>query len=254
MKKLAIIAAAAAFLGLAQAPTVQAAEGVDVPSRDWSFDGLFGTFDRAKQQRGLQVYKEVCAACHGLRLVSFRNLADLGYNEDEIRTIAADYQVEDGPDGDGEMFMRDGTASDRFPPPFPNENAARAANGGAYPPDLSLITKARENGSDYLYHLLTGYQDPPADVEMMDGMYYNAYFPGHQIAMAPPLMEGVVNYADGTPATVSQMSEDLTYFLTWAAEPHMEERKTMGMKVILFLLIFTGLLYAVKRKIWADLH
>lgn len=254
MKKLAIIAAAAAFLGLSQVPAAPAAEGVAVPSRDWSFDGLFGTFDRAKQQRGLQVYREVCAACHGLRLVAFRNLSALGYNEDEIRAIAADYQIEDGPDGDGEMFMREGTASDRYPSPFPNENAARAANGGAYPPDLSLITKARENGSDYLYALLTGYQDAPDDVEMMEGMYYNAYFPGHQIAMAPPLMEGSVSYADGTPATVSQMSEDLTYFLTWTAEPHLEQRKQMGMKVILFLLVFTGLLYAAKRKIWADLH
>ncbi|HLW28340.1 MAG TPA: cytochrome c1 [Kiloniellales bacterium] len=254
MKKLAIIAAAAAFLGLAQAPVVQAAEEVEIPSHDWSFSGMFGTFDRAKQQRGLQVYREVCAACHGLRLVAFRNLADLGYNEDEIRSLAADYQVEDGPDENGDMFMRDGVASDRFPAPFPNENAARMANNGALPPDLSLITKARQQGPDYLYHLLLGYQDPPAGVEMMDGMYYNAYFPGHQIAMAPPLMEGAISYADGTPATTQQMAEDVTYFLTWAAEPNLEARKQMGMKVILFLLIFTGLLYAVKRKVWADLH
>lgn len=254
MKKLAIIAAAAAFLGLAQAPDLQAAEGIEIPSHDWSFSGLFGTFDRAKQQRGLQVYREVCAACHSLRLVAFRNLTDLGYNEDEVRAIAADYQIEDGPDENGDMFIRDGLASDRFPPPFPNENAARAANGGAFPVDLSLITKARAAGPDYLFHLLIGYQDPPPDVEMMDAMYYNAYFPGHQIAMAPPLMEGVISYADGTPATVQQMAEDVTYFLTWAAEPHMEARKQMGMKVILFLLVFTGLLYAVKRKVWADLH
>ncbi|HLS69747.1 MAG TPA: cytochrome c1 [Kiloniellales bacterium] len=254
MKKLAIIAAAAAFLGLAQAPVVQAAEEIEIPSHEWSFSGLFGTFDRAKQQRGLQVYREVCAACHGLRLVAFRNLTDLGYNEDEIRSLAAEYQVEDGPDENGDMFMREGVASDFFPPPFPNENAARMANNGALPPDLSLITKARQQGPDYLYHLLLGYQDPPADVEMMEGMYYNAYFPGHQIAMAPPLMEGVVSYADGTPATTEQMAEDLTYFLTWAAEPNLEARKQMGMKVILFLLIFTGLLYAVKRKVWADLH
>lgn len=254
MKKLAIITAAAAFLGLAQAPVVQAAEEIEIPSHEWSFSGLFGTFDRAKQQRGLQVYREVCAACHGLRLVAFRNLTDLGYNEDEIRSLAAEYQIEDGPDENGDMFMREGVASDFFPPPFPNENAARMANNGALPPDLSLITKARQQGPDYLYHLLLGYQDPPADVEMMEGMYYNAYFPGHQIAMAPPLMEGVVSYADGTPATTEQMAEDLTYFLTWAAEPNLEARKQMGMKVILFLLIFTGLLYAVKRKVWADLH
>lgn len=254
MKKLAILAAAAALFGLAHAPAAQAAEIPSVPARDWSFSGLFGTFDRAKQQRGLQTYREVCAACHGLRLVAFRHLSALGYDEDEIRAIAADYQIEDGPDGDGEMFMRPGLASDRYPSPFPNENAARAANGGAYPPDLSLITKARKGGPDYLYALLTGYQDPPGDFQLMEGMYYNAYFPGHQIAMAPPLMEGAVTYADGTPATVSQMAEDLSYFLTWTAEPYLEQRKQMGMKVILFLLVFTGLLYAAKRKIWADLH
>jgi len=170
MKKLAIIAAAAAFLGLAQAPGLQAAENVEIPSHDWSFSGLFGTFDRAKQQRGLQVYRDVCAACHSLRLVSFRNLADLGYNEDEIRSLAADYQIEDGPDENGDMFMRPGVGSDSFPSPFPNENAARAANGGAFPIDLSLVTKARAAGPDYLYNLLTGYQDPPPDVEMMDAM------------------------------------------------------------------------------------
>lgn len=252
MKKLAIIAAAAAFLGLAQAPEVRAQE--ELPSHDWSFSGIFGTFDRAKQQRGFQIYREVCSACHSLRQVAFRNLSDLGYNEDEIRAIAASYQVEDGPDDNGDMFVRDGIPSDRFPPPFPNENAARAANGGALPVDLSLVAKSRMGGPDYIYHLLTGYQDPPPDVEMMEGMYYNAYFPGHQIAMAPPLMDGVVTYADGTPATLHQLAEDVTYFLTWAAEPNLEARKRMGMKVILFLLIFTGLLYAVKRKVWANLH
>src|SRR5690625_6249650 len=165
MKKLAIIAAAAAFLGLAQAPVVQAAEEIEIPSHEWSFSGLFGTFDRAKQQRGLQVYREVCAACHGLRLVAFRNLTDLGYNEDEIRSLAADYQVEDGPDENGDMFMREGVASDFFPPPFPNENAARMANNGALPPDLSLITKARQQGPDYLYHLLLRSEEHTSELQ-----------------------------------------------------------------------------------------
>lgn len=253
MKKLALSITAAVGL-LFSASAASAAEGVALPEQDWSFSGFFGTYDRAALQRGFQVYEQVCSSCHSLRLVAFRNLSELGYNDAEIRAIAADYTVEDGPDDQGNMYERDAEASDKFPPPFPNEEAARAANGGAYPPDLSLMAKARAGGPDYIYALLTGYEEAPEDVEMMQGMYYNEYFPGHQIAMAPPLSEGIVEYADGTEATVSQMSADVSEFLMWTAEPKLEDRKQMGIKVILFLLVFTGLIYAAKRKLWANLH
>ncbi|MFC4352441.1 cytochrome c1 [Fodinicurvata halophila] len=253
MKKLALSITAAVGL-LFSASTASAAEGVAIPEQDWSFSGFFGTYDREALQRGFQVYEQVCSSCHSLRLVAFRNLSELGYNDAEIRAIAADYTVEDGPNDEGNMYERDAEASDKFPPPFPNEEAARAANGGAYPPDLSLMAKARAGGPDYLYALLTGYEEAPEDVEMMQGMYYNEYFPGHQIAMAPPLSEGIVEYADGTEATVSQMSADVSEFLMWTAEPKLEDRKQMGIKVILFLLVFTGLIYAAKRKLWANLH
>lgn len=240
--------------GLFQAETATAAEGVAIPSQDWSHSGVFGTYDRAAAQRGLQVYREGCAGCHSLDRIAFRNLADLGYSEDQIKAMAAEAIVVDGPDDDGEMFEREGRASDYFPAPFPNSKAAAAANGGAVPPDLSLMAKARFGGADYIYALLTGYVEPPADFEMLEGLNYNAYFPGHQIAMAAPLSEDAVEYADGTAATVEQMAHDIAVFLSWTAEPEMEERKQTGLKVILFLLVLTGLLYAVKRKIWADLH
>jgi ubiquinol-cytochrome c reductase cytochrome c1 subunit len=252
MKKL-IIAAAIAFAGL-QAGAAQAAEGKELPARDWSFSGIFGQYDRGAMQRGFQVYREVCSGCHSLKMIAFRNLEALGYGEDEIKTIAADYSVVDGPDDEGEMFDRPGLPSDRIPSPFANAKAAAAANNGAVPPDLSLMTKARDGGADYLHALLTGYTDPPDGMELLDIQSYNLYFPGNVTAMAPPLFEDAVEYGDGTPATVEQMATDVTTFLAWAAEPEMEERKRMGIKVILFLLVLTGLLYAVKRKVWADLH
>jgi len=252
--RLASVAAAVA-LGLSLGEPAQAAEGALAPiERDWSFDGLFGSFDRAAAQRGLQVYREVCSTCHSLDYIAFRNLVDLGFSEDQVRSLAAEYQVTDGPDDTGEMVERPATPADRFPPPFPNEEAARAANGGALPPDLSLITKARADGSDYLYSLLVGYQDPPADVEAPEGMFYNLYFPGNWIAMPPPLAPDLVQYADGTSATVEQMAADVTVFLTWAAEPTLESRKQTGLKVMLFLIVLTGLLFASKRKIWAEVH
>jgi ubiquinol-cytochrome c reductase cytochrome c1 subunit len=255
LKRLAASALTAAAIALAiPAGSPQAAEAVSVPDVDFSFEGIFGTFDRNQLQRGFQVYETVCSSCHGLRLVAFRNLVDLGYNEDEIEAIAADYMVEDGPNDMGEMYMRPAVASDRFPSPFANEQEARMANGGAYPPDLSLMAKKRAGGAEYIKWLMAGYTEPPADVELMPGMYWNEYFPGHQIAMPPMLFEGSVDYADGTPATVDQMSKDLAAFLMWTAEPMLEDRKQMGIKVILFLLVFTGLMYAVKRKVWADLH
>lgn len=236
--------------GLAQA----VGEAPEPPARNWSFNGFFGTFDRAAAQRGLQVYLEVCAACHSLNLVAYRNLSELGFNEDEVKAIAARYTVTDGPDDNGEMFERPAIPADHFVSPFPNEQAARAANGGAYPPDLSLVVKAREGGADYIYAFLTGFGEPPADMELQPGMNYNEYFPGHQVAMPNILMEGGVEFADGTPATVENQAADVTHFLAWAAEPELEARKQMGAKVILFLIIFTGMMYAVKRKVWSDLH
>ena len=241
-------------LGGAWAPTAEAAKGVAPPHQSWSFDGVFGTFDRAAQQRGLQVYQEVCSGCHSLRFVRFRNLADLGYTEDQIKAFAAEATVIDGPDGEGEMFERDGIPSDAFPSPFPNKNAAAAANGGAVPPDLSLVTKSRKGGPDYLFALMNGYEEPPADFEVLEGLSYNVYFPGQQTAMASPLDDDAVEYADGTKATTEQMAKDVTTFLMWAAEPNLEPRKKMGVGVVLFLLVFTGMLYAVKRKVWEDLH
>jgi ubiquinol-cytochrome c reductase cytochrome c1 subunit len=250
----AAVLTAGALAATLPASPAQAAEGVPVPAQDWSFDGVFGTFDRAALQRGFQVYKAVCASCHGLDFVAYRNLADLGYNEDEIKAVAAQYEVLDGPNDEGEMFTRPAIPSDRFANPFPNANAARFANGGAYPPDLSLMAEARVGGADYLYALLIGYGDAPDGMTIPDGMYYNAYFPGHQIAMPPPIYPDGVSYDDNTPATVMQQARDVTTFLVWAAEPNLEERKRTGIMVILFLLVFTGLLYATKRKIWAAVH
>ena len=235
-------------------PAQAAGEAIHIPDTRFSFDGVFGTFDRASAQRGFQVYKEVCAACHSMRLMSYRNLRDLGLTEQQVAAIASQFQVMDGPNDEGQMFERPGRPSDRFRSPFPNPQAARAANNGAYPPDLSVIAKARAGGADYLYALLTGYSDPPAGVTLMEGMNYNRYFPGHQIAMAAPLNPDQVQYADGTPATVENMARDVTTFLQWAAEPELEQRRAMGVKVILFLTILAGLAYALKRKIWADAH
>ncbi|WP_119166907.1 cytochrome c1 [Algihabitans albus] len=255
LKRLAVSAVTAAtlFVAAADRPS-EAAEAVAIPNYDFSFEGVFGTFDQMELQRGFQVYREVCSACHGLRLVSFRNLVDLGYSEDEIKALAAEYMVEDGPDENGEMFMRAGIPADRIPSPYRNVNEARALNGGAYPPDLSLMAKKRKGGPDYIKALLVGYGEPPADVELMPGMYWNDYFPGHQIAMPQILYPDSVSFADGTEATLEQQSLDLATFLMWTAEPMMDTRKQTGISVILFLLVFTGLMYAVKRKVWADLH
>ena len=240
--------------------------------QSWSFSGPFGRWDIGALQRGLKVYKEVCAACHGLEYVAFRNLADLGYTDEQIKAFAAEYTVMDGPDALGDMFERPAIPSDRFPSPFPNQEAAAAANNGAAPPDLSLIAKARavergfptfvfdifttyaENGPDYLYALLTGYQDPPAGVEVAEGAYYNPYFiAGSALAMAPPLFDEMVAYDDGSPETVSQYSHDLANFLMWAAEPKLVERKQLGFKVMIYLLILAALLYLVRKAVWAPI-
>jgi ubiquinol-cytochrome c reductase cytochrome c1 subunit len=223
------------------------------PKQNWSYKlTQNGSFDRAKMQRGFQVYKQVCAVCHSLNLLAYRNLKSLGFNEGEIKAIAAEYTLKDGPNDEGEMFERPARPEDRFVSPYPNEKASRAANNGAYPPDLSLITKARPFGPDYIYALLTGYSAPPEGIKVMEGMHYNAYFPGHQIAMAPPLVEGAVTFSDGTNATVQQMAEDVVTFLAWVAEPEMEERHQMGIMVMLFLFVFTILMYFVMRRVWQN--
>jgi len=224
------------------------------PHQEWSFEGVFGTYDRAALQRGFQVYKEVCAACHPVKHLAFRDLVEIGYSEDEVKGIAAQVQVQDGPNDTGEMFQRPGRPSDPIPGPFPNDQAARAANNGALPPDLSLITKARDGGEDYVYGIVTGFKDPPAGFKMPDGMNYNEYFPGHMIKMPPPLNPDQVTFGDGTKASIQQMAHDVVSFLSWAAEPTLEERHRMGAKVIIFLLVLTGLFYAAKRKIWARVH
>lgn len=254
--RIARLVLTAAFVGMAfglPAPAM-AAGGAEVVTRHWSFQGVFGSFDRAAAQRGFQVYNEICAACHSLKLVAYRDLSGLDFTEDQIKEIAAAKQVKDGPNKDGDMFERAGRPSDRFVSPFANDNAARAANNGAMPPDLSLIVKARIGGPDYLYSLVTGYDDPPATMQMMPGMNYNKMFAGQQIAMAPPLAAGQVTYADGTEATLDRMAQDVVTFLAWTAEPELEERKRVGLKVILFLIVLTALLYAVKRKVWKNIH
>ena len=244
----------AAFVLIGSNPAQAADEVAAPPSMKWSFDGLFGSFDRAALRRGFQVYTEVCAVCHSLRLVHYRNLTAIGFSADQVKEIAAEFEVADGPDADGEMFDRPARPSDRFVSPFPNDNAARAANNGALPPDLSLVTKSRIGGPDYIHGLMVGYKDEaPEGMEMSEGMEYNMFFPGHQIAMPAPLSDEQVEYADGTEATVAQMSKDVTNFLVWAAEPELEERKRMGVKVVLFLVLLTGMLFAVKRAVWSKI-
>ncbi len=259
MKKNIIIAIASTFAlvgGLFAAAAPAAASDVGEPeSISWSFDGIFGAFDRAALRRGFQVYQEVCSNCHGLGFVSYRNLQEVGFTAKEVKAIAAEYEVTAGPNDEGDMFKRPAKPSDRFVSPYPNANAARAANNGALPPDLSLMTKARESGADYIYALLTGYKDEAPDGKpILDGMYYNPYFPGHQIAMTPPLDDESVDYTDGTKPTLDREVRDVVTFLAWAAEPTLEARKRLGIKVMLFLLVLTGMLYALKRKIWSNLH
>ena len=316
----AVVSAAALTVALAPSGA-RAAEGATPIKHDWSFQGIFGTYDRAALQRGYKVYKNVCSACHSLNLIHYRNLTALGFSEAQVKALAAEAEIQDGPNDDGEMYTRKRRPADPLPPPFPNEKAAAAANGGKAPPDLSLITKARAGGgdsvlrvslknplgftvgSDYVYAILTGYKDHApkealAEVfaiknkELMDkykndmetyeeavkhGMkatkpempkpvttiaglglpetaHFNAYFPGFNIAMPEPLSDGAVEFDDGTKATVEQMAHDVATFLTWTAEPNLEARKRLGVKVILFLLILTGMLYALKRRIWSDIE
>jgi len=265
--------AGALFAGSAQ--SARADEQETPPSQKWSFAGPFGTYDRGALQRGLKIYKEVCANCHGLSYIAFRNLADPGgpgYSSAQAAAFAAEYKIKDGPNDQGEMFERPGRPADYFPSPFPNEQAARVANGGGLPPDLSLIAKARsyergfpwfvidffsqfqEQGPNYVSALLQGYQKTPAGVTLPEGAYYNKYFPGHAIKMPEPLTKGQVTYDDGSPATSEQYAKDISTFLMWAAEPQLEARKQLGLQVFAFLIIFTLLMYFTKKKVWADAH
>ncbi len=231
-----------------------ATSDVKLMEQKWPFNGIFGRFDESSLQRGFQVYREVCAACHGIRHISYRDLKGIGYTNDEIKVIAADYEIVDGPNDEGEMFDREALPSDKFVGPYENDKIARLANNGAYPPDLSLIVKARANGADYLYSLLNGYKDYPENFEASEGMYYNEFYPGYQIAMPSPLMDDIVEYSDGTEATQEQIAKDVTSFLAWTAEPELEERKSLGVKTLFFLILLTIMLLGVKRKIWKDVE
>ncbi len=221
---------------------------------NWSFKGIFGTFDRASLQRGYQVYQEVCSGCHSAQHLSYRNLSEKGgpeFSVEEAKAIAAQFEVEDGPNSDGEMFTRLGRLSDKFVKPYPNVEASTAANGGAYPPDMSVLAKARKGGADYIYSLLLGYEEAPTGFELDEGVYYNKYMSGNKIKMTAPLSDGLVEYSDGTQSTTAQMAKDVTTFLVWAAEPHLESQHRMGFKVIIYLIILLTLVYMSKQKVWS---
>jgi ubiquinol-cytochrome c reductase cytochrome b/c1 subunit len=256
------------------ATAVGTASAQDAPPRQsWSFHGPFGIYDQAQLQRGFKIYREVCSTCHSLNLLAFRNLADPGgpgFTEAQAATIAATFQVTDGPNDQGQMFQRPGGIADYFPPPFPNANAARAALGGKLPPDMSVLALARsyewgfpqfifdaftmyqEDGPDYIHAILNGYTDAPAGFALAPGTQYNKYFPSGAIGMPKPLSDGQVEYTDGTPTTVDQYGRDVAAFLMWAAEPTLDARKRLGFQVMIFLLVFAGLLYFTKKKVWHD--
>ena len=231
-----------------------ASEQIKIPKYDWSFKGITGKFDRSSLQRGYQVYTEVCSSCHSMNLLSYRNLGEKGgpeFSVEQVKAIAANFEVTDGPNNEGEMFTRPGRPSDKFVSPYPNVQAATAANGGAYPPDMSVLVKARKGGADYIYSVLTGYTEAPENFELEEGVYYNKYMDGNKIKMSNPLSDDLVSYSDGTKATEAQMAKDVTTFLTWAAEPHLEERHKLGFKVIIFLTILSILVYFSMRRLWS---
>ncbi len=263
---------AGSLVGLATAASAQEAAPPVPPRQSWSFSGPFGQFDRGQLQRGFKVYKEVCSVCHGLKYVAFRDLEALGYSEGQVKSIAGEYKIQDGPNDQGEMFERNGRPADYFPTPWPNENAARARYNGV-PPDMSVLAKARsysrgfpwfifdmftqfqEQGPDYIHAIMTGYKaKAPEGVTLPPGSFYNEYFPGHAIAMPPPLTDKRVDYTDGSPTTVDQYAKDVAAFLVWAAEPQMEARKRIGFQVMIFLIVLSTLLYFTKKKVWADAH
>ena len=271
MKKRSILLNGMALVGAVVAVLFIAAEPheylpgseheIVIPREEWSFQGFFGKFDQAQVKRGFQVYHDVCSACHSMTLMSYRNLTQIGFSEDEVKNIAAGVQVTDGPNDAGEMFERPGKPSDAFKSPFANDQAARAANNGALPPDMSLLARSRAGkgftgyeGADYIHAILNGYVEAPADFKLGEGMNYNKYFHGHQIAMPQPLTDGAVTFADGAPNTLEDESRDVAAFLSWAGEPNLESRHLTGLKAVLFLVVFTLLFYAAKRKIWSRIH
>ena len=224
---------------------------------EWSFKGFFGKFDRASLQRGYQVYTEVCASCHSIKYLSYRNLSQPGgpeFSEEQAKAIAAQFEVSDGPNSDGDMFTRPAKLSDKFVMPYQNEQEAKASNGGAYPPDFSVLVKARSGGANYIYSVLLGYEDPPSDITLDDGVYYNRYMYGNKIKMPKPLSNDSVTYSDGTSATEEQMAKDVVTFLTWAAEPHLEARYKLGFRAIVYLIILTVLVYFSMKKIWSRIE
>ncbi len=264
---------AAAVAGMALPARAQEADAP--PLQSWSFAGPFGQFDPEQLQRGFKIYREVCSTCHSLKLLSFRNLADPGgpdFTEAQAAAIAATFQVTDGPNDQGQMFQRPGKISDYFPPPFANDQAARAALGGGLPPDMSTLAKARgydrgfpwfifdaftqyqEGGPDYIHAILNGYSDPPAGFALPPGAQYNKYFPGHAIAMPKPINDGQVKFTDGTPETVDQYGRDVAAFLMWASEPKLDERKRLGFQVMIYLIVLSGLLYFTKKKLWHEVE
>ena len=223
----------------------------------WSFKGFFGKFDRASLQRGYQVYSEVCAACHSMKYLSYRNLYEPGgpeFSKEQAKIIASQFELTDGPNSDGEMFTRAARLSDNFVGPYENVQAATAANGGAYPPDMSVLVKARKGGADYIYSLLLGYEEPPEGITLDDGVYYNKYMAGNKIKMSNPLSEDIVTYLDGTKATEEQMAKDVTSFLAWSAEPHLEARHKIGFRALVYLFIMTVLVYFSMKKLWSRIE
>jgi ubiquinol-cytochrome c reductase cytochrome c1 subunit len=252
MAKLRSFLAGVLAAGLLAIPAV--AQEADMPNEHWSFNRVFGSFDLASAQRGFQVYANVCTNCHSMKLLHYRDLTGIGLDDEQVKAIAAGITVPSGFDDQGNPKDGPATPASQFKSPFANDLAARAANGGALPPDLSLIVNAREGGANYVYGILTGFAEPPAGFKMQEGMHYNRMFPGHQIAMPQPLQDGTVEYTDGMPSNLNQEARDVVTFLAWAANPETVERKQIGVKVILFLVFMTGLTYAVKRKVWSDVH
>ena len=235
-------------------PNLFAEEAMSLKKQNWSFEGIFGRYDNSTLQRGLQIYQEVCSACHGMKRLRFRELRDLGFTDGQIKIYAETFEILDGPNELGEMFLRPGEPSDTFVSPYKNKEEAKAFFGGSYPPDLSLLTKAIKNGPDYIYSLLTGYEDPPKEFKLTDGLYYNPYYDGKVIAMPPPLYDNAIEYIDGTNASLDQLSYDIVHFLNWAAEPKLQKRKSLGLKVLLFLIVLTLLLYVTMKEIWSRIE
>ncbi len=245
------------FFNFLLGANVFSADKNELLKQDWSFKSFFGTFDRASLQRGYQVYAEVCSSCHSMKYISYRNLAEPGgpeFTEAQAKAIASNYEVTDGPNSDGEMFTRQAKLSDKFIMPYANVEEAKLSNGGAYPPDMSVLVKARSGGADYIYSVLLGYEEPPEGITLDDGVYYNKYMYGNKIKMPPQLYDDLVTYIDGTPATPEQMAKDVTTFMMWAAEPHLEARHKTGFRVIVYLIILTILVYFSMKKIWSRIE